>query len=174
MNDRMGIVKINRGHHLVRNLGQLMFRPGTFYETLSVEHGFRAALGFLVFSSIMFGIFASVFALQNRVFLGATFSINAIFMPPFMALILYVVNLMGGKNVFTYRTLFGITAYSNITLMLAWIPGMSWAVGLWRFYLIGLGMVKLGKISAFKAFINVLATTVVLMVFIYFLQPLSP
>lgn len=170
----MGKLKISRVQFFVRTLGQLLFRPGTFYETLSIERGFSRALGFLVFSSILFGICASAFTLKKRLLFGAIFSINAFTMPPFMALILYMVNLIGGKNVFTYRILFGITAYSNVTLTLAWIPGISWAAGLWRFYLIGLGMVKLGKISALRACWNVVATTAILMIFIYFLQPFSP
>ena len=161
----------NRGREALRIMGKLLFHPGTFYEVLSTDIRFSAALGFLLSSSVFFGVLASLFIPQKRWLFGAIFSLNAITMPPIMALILFLVALVGCKNIFTYRVLFGITAYSNITLVLAWIPGLSWAAGLWRFYLIGLGMVKLGRISALNAFITVAVTASILLLFIYLMQP---
>lgn len=174
MNGKLGWEKINRGRELFRSLGKLLFHPGTFYKGLSLDRGFVAALGFLVTSSVFFGVLASMFIPQKQWLFGAIFSLNAITMPPIMALILLLITLTSSKKVFTYRILFGITAYSNITLILAWIPGLSWVTGLWRFYLIGLGMVKLGNISPLKAFINIAITAAVLLSFIYLLQPFNP
>ena len=174
MNGKLGWEKINRGCEFFRSLGKLLFHPGTFYEGLSMDRGYCSALGFLVSSSILFGSLAGVFIPQKKLLFGAILSLNAITMPPVMALILFLITMIGSKKVFTYRILFGITAYSNITLILAWIPGLSWVTGLWRFYLIGLGMVKLGNISPLKAFITVAVTAAVLLSFIYLLQPFSP
>jgi hypothetical protein len=174
VNGKMVWEKFNLGLEFLRNVGKLLFHPGTFYKALSADKGFGTALGFLVSSSILFGFLASLFIPQRRLLYGTIFSLNAITMPPVMALILFFVTLIGSKKVFTYRILFGITAYSNITLILAWIPGLSWATGLWRFYLIGLGMVTWGNISPLKAFITVAVTAAVLLSFIYFLQPFSP
>lgn len=174
MNGKLGWEKINRGCEFFRNVGKLLFHPGTFYKTLSADMGFGAALGFLVSSSILFGLLTSLFIPQKRLLFGMIFSLNAITMPPIMALILFLITMIGSKKVFTYRILFGITAYSNISLILAWIPGLSWVTGLWRFYLIGLGMVKSGEISPLKAFVTVAATAAVLLSFIYLLQPFSP
>ena len=173
VNGKVGWEKFILGLEFFRNVGKLLFHPGTFYKGLSMDRGFGAALGFLVSSSILFGSLASVFIPQKRWLFGAIFSLNAITMPPIMALILFLVALVGCKNIFTYRVLFGITAYSNITLILAWIPGLSWVAGLWRFYLIGLGMVKLGRISALNAFILVAVTAAVLLLFIYLVQPFN-
>ena len=174
MNGKLGWEKINRGRELFRSLGKLLFHPGTFYKGLSADRGVGTAAGFLVFSSFLFGVLTSLFIPQKRLLWGAIFSLNAITMPPIMALILLLITLTSSKKVFTYRILFGITAYSNITLILAWIPGLSWVTGLWRFYLIGLGMVKLGNISPLKAFINIAITAAVLLSFIYLLQPFNP
>jgi hypothetical protein len=174
VNENVGWEKIRRSREFFRHLGKLLFHPGTFYEGRSTNRGFGAALGFLVFSSFLYGVLASVFIPQKRLLFGTIFSLNAITMPPVMALILFLITLIGSKKVFTYGSLFGITAYSNITLILAWIPGLSWVTGLWRFYLIGLGMVKLGGISPLKAFITVSVTAAVLLSFIYLLQPFSP
>ena len=173
VNGKVDWEKFKCGREAFRNVRKLLFHPGTFYEGLSTEKGFLAALSFLLSSSIFFGVLHSVFLPQKRLLFGAIFSLNAITMPPIMALILFLVALVGCKNVFTYRVLFGITAYSNITLLIAWIPGFSWLTGLWRFYLIGLGMVKLGNISPFKAVIIVAITAAVLLSFIYLLQPFN-
>jgi hypothetical protein len=174
VNAKAGWEKFNLGRGLFRKVGKLLFHPGAFYEGLSADRGVGAALGFLVFSSFLFGVLASVFIPQKRWLWGAIFSLNAISMPPIMALILLLITLVSSKRVFTYRILLGITAYSNVTLILAWIPGLSWVTGLWRFYLLGLGMVKLGNISPLKAVINVAVTAAVLLSFIYLLQPLNP
>jgi hypothetical protein len=174
MNGKSGWEIFNRGCGFFRSIGKLLFHPGTFYKGLSMDRRFVAALSFLVSSSILFGILSSVFIPQKRLLFGMIFSLNAITMPPIMALILFFVTLIGSKKVFNYRILFGITAYSNITLVLAWIPGLSWVTGLWRFYLIGLGMVKSGGISPLKAFIAVAVTAAVLLSLIYLLQPFSP
>lgn len=174
MNGKSGWEKFIRCCEVFRSGGKLLFHPGTFYKGLSMDRGFVTALGFLFSSSILFGVLTSVFIPQKQLLFGAIFSLNAITLPPVMALILFLITLIGSKKVFTYRILFVITAYSNITLILAWIPGLSWVTGLWRFYLIGLGMVKFGNISPLKAFITVAVTAAVLLSFISLLQPFSP
>ena len=171
MNTKKWLHKIKIAHRYFRNVGKMLFHPGSFYEELSMDRGYGASLGFLFFSSILFGILATVFVLQKRMLFGTIFFVNAFTMPPIMALILFLVTLIGCKNGFTFRILFGITAYSNNTLILAWIPGLSWVAGLWKFYLIGLGMIKLGKISGLKAFLYVALTAAILLLFIYFLKP---
>ena len=173
MNGKSGWEKFNRCFEGFRSVGKLLFHPGTFYKGLSLDRGFVAALGFLVTSSVFFGVLASMFIPQKQWLFGAIFSLNAITMPPVMALILFLITLIGSKKGFTYRILFIITAYSNITLILAWIPGLSWMTGLWRFYLIGLGLVKLGRMSALNAFITVAITATILLLFIYLMQPFN-
>ena len=173
VNGKSGWGTFKRGCEILRIMGTLLFHPGTFYEGLSMDIRIGAPLGFLLSSSVFFGVLATMFIPQKRWLFGMILSLNAITMPPIMALILFLVALVGCKNVFTYKVLFGITAYSNVTLILAWIPGLSWAAGLWRFYLIGLGMVKFGRISALNAFITVALTAAILLLFIYFMQPFN-
>ena len=84
-------------------------------------------------------------------------------MPFIMAVILYLVTLLLCKDVFSYQTLFAITAYAGVTQLAAWIPGMPWIAGIWKFYLIGLGMVKVGQISGVKAFVSLLVTGAILL-----------
>ena len=76
------------------------------------------------------------------------------------------------KRTFTYQALFGITAYANVTLLAAWIPGLAWMAGLWKFYLIGLGLVKVGRIKASDAVICLLAAAAVMLLLISFAQPI--
>ena len=173
MNGKKGLHTINRAHRYFRNVGKLLLRPASFYDRASTDMGYGASLRFLFSSALLFGILASVFVLQKRMLFGTIFFVNALTMPPIMALILFLVTLIARKNGFTFRILFGITAFSNITLILAWIPGLSWVAGLWRFYLLGLGMVKLGKISGLKAFLYVAVTAAILLFIIYLLKPVT-
>lgn len=92
-------------------------------------------------------------------------------MPFITAFILYLVAMLLCKNLFTYNTLFGITAYANIILLFSWIPGVAGPAQILKFCLIGLGMVKIGRISYLKAFACLLCTG---MAMLFLLQPLKP
>ena len=53
-------------------------------------------------------------------------------------------------------------AYTGITFWIAGLPDISWMTGIWRFYLIGVSMVKCDGISSRRAFIAVFLTVVLL------------
>ena len=88
-----------------------------------------------------------------------------------MAVVLYLASSVLCRNRFTFQTIFGITAYASVTLLVSWVPGMALFAGLWRFYLIGLGLFKAGGLSVWKAFALILVTAAILLVVIQWLQP---
>jgi hypothetical protein len=164
----------NKGPQLpqfLRVSSKLLFHPGAFFEELSQHNQYAPALLFLFACSILFTLLASIFVVKKNGLLMFIFFMNSFFMPFVTAFILHLVGILLCHNVFTFQILFGITAYANVTLLAAWIPGMAWVAGIWKFYLIGLGMVKVGHISGLKAFFCLVAAATILLVLIYLLQP---
>ena len=153
-------------------VSHMVFRPGDFYRHLAECYEFSSALVFLFSFSVFYAALTSIFVTQSKLLFGFIFFLNTFFMPFITAFILYVVTILLCKNAFTYQSLFGITAYANVVLIAAWIPGLSWVAGIWKFYLIGLGMVKMGRIKNSKAFVCVLAMASLLLTMIYLLKPI--
>ena len=149
----------------------MMVRPGRFFEQLDKENGYGPALLFLFFVCVFFGILSSLFVMQNRPLFALIFFLNAFAMTFVTAFILYLVAILVCKDTFTYQKLFAVTAYANVTLLAAWIPGLAWITGIWKFYLIGLGMARTGRISGMRAFLCLLICAVILIILAHFLQP---
>jgi len=149
-----------------------MLHPGDFYEGLPRERGHTPPLVFLFICSILFTIPSSMFVLQKKIFFGLMFFLNAFSMPFITAFILYLVAMLLCKGLFTYNTLFGVTAYASITLLISWIPGLAGPTEILKFCLIGLGMVKVGRISYLKAFVCLLCTAAAMIFLIQLFKPI--
>ena len=146
------------------------FHPGAFFEGIERKSGYVNGLIFLVSCGILYSILRTPFVMQDRLTFALIDFVNAFFMPFLFAFLLYLASFPLCKRAFTYQALFGITAYANVTILAAWIPGMSWLTGLWKFYLIGLGMVKVGRISNLRSFGMLMATAITLLGLIGLLQ----
>lgn len=131
-----------------------------------------APVVFLLSCSLLYTALASIFVVREHAFFAAVFFLNSFGMPFMVAFILYLTAAVVCKNTFAYKNLFGIAAYANVTLLLAWIPGLSWITGIWSFYLIGLGMVKAGRIKGWKAGICLLTALAIMLALIKLIQPL--
>lgn len=154
-----------------RTVLRLMLHPGDFYEETSMGAKPGSALLFLGVCSLLYSALASIFSMDNNLVFAAIFFLNAMVTPFVLALILYTVNLILCRGVFKYKTLLCLTAYANVTLLVAWIPGLSWMTGLWRFYLIGVGMVKAGHVTGARAFLALLITGAVLILLLQLMRP---
>ena len=173
----MGMIKNNEYRHngmlvyqFLRTISK-MLHAGDFYEGLPQERSHIHPVVFLLICSIFFTILSSMFVLEKRIFFASAFFLNAFSMPFITAFILYLVTLLLCKNLFAYKTLFGITAYANIILLFSWIPGVAGPAQILKFCLIGLGMVKIGRISYLKAFACLLCAG---MAMLFLLQLLGP
>ena len=160
---------------LVSRIIQIFFditvRPGRFFEQLSEKSGYGKALLFLVVVSCFFSLLSSLFVFKDRPLFALIFFLNAFTMPFVTAFVLYLVAMVMCKDTFTYQNLFAVTAYSNVTLLAAWVPGLAWMTGIWKFYLVGLGMARMGRISGMRAFLCILTCAGILIVLANFLQP---
>lgn len=129
----------------------LILHPKKFYEELSEGKDFFSPLIFLLTVSLVFTALSTLFAERQHTLFALIFFINAFGTPFITAGFLYVITLVICRHTFTFRTLFVITAYAKITLLIAWIPGVLTVTEIFSFYLIGLGMVKQGRIGSVKA-----------------------
>lgn len=157
---------------LIRAATRVVFSPRSFFRELSEKNGCWKPMFFILITSALFGLLAGLYNLERFPLQAFTSFSNAFLMPFLTAIILYLMNLVLCPSRFTYRDLFAITAYANVTLLVGWIPGMSWFTGLWRFYLIGLGMVERGRISGWRSFASVLGAVFIMLALIRLCQTL--
>jgi hypothetical protein len=140
---------------LARTMGQMIFYPGSFYEGLDIDEGYGKPLIFLFVMSSFFSLLSCIYMTEKRPLFGAILFLNHFFTPFITALALYCMTWLSKGNRFSYKGLFAISAYADITSLFAWIPGLGVISGLWRFYLIGLGMTKKGNIKGIEACIYI-------------------
>jgi hypothetical protein len=158
-------------HPFLDTLKGVLLRPGTFFQNLPAESSLGRPAIFLFACSGAFSIIAGLLSPEKKALLAGIYFANAFLTPWIMAIVLYLASTVLCRNQFTFQTILGITAYASVTLLVSWIPGTALLAGLWRFYLIGLGLVRAGRISVTRACALILVTAAVLLLFIQWLQP---
>jgi hypothetical protein len=154
-----------------RDALNILINPKVFYESMSTEKDQQAIITFLGLTALLYSLAATFFARENQFIFLFIFFLNGSLMPFIMAAMLcLVLNLLQVGIV--YRLALGITAYANTALLFAWIPGMAPFAEIFRYYLIGVGIVKVTGLNGWKAFFVLLGTAALLLLLIYFLQML--
>jgi hypothetical protein len=155
-NDKQGFQGWAPFARIFRIVCDMLLHPGTFYERLPPQKGYTSPIIFLFFCSTLHSICATLCTSREKTIFGLLYFMNAFFMPFITAFLTYLATLILCRHEFSYQTVLGITAYANMTLLFAWIPGFSCVTGLWTYGLIGLGMAKVGRITASMAFLIIL------------------
>jgi hypothetical protein len=154
-----------------RDAIKIFINPKIFYESMSTEKDQQSIITFLFLTALLYSVAATLFARENQFIFLFLFFLNGFLMPFIMAAMLcLVLNLLQVGIV--YRLALGITAYANTALLFAWIPGMAPFAEIYRYYLIGVGIVKVTGLNGWKAFFVLLGTAALLLLLIYFLQML--
>jgi hypothetical protein len=151
---------------------KLLLRPGEFFEGMEPAGGLGPPLTFLAVCSALSTILSAAYAYQNPWVTAFSVFSNGFLTPFVLALLLYPVTTVLCRNAFTFRSLLKISAYAQVTLLFSWIPGIGWVAGLWRFYLVGLGLVRVGRITALKAASAILAAAAIFMVLYRVIRPM--
>ncbi len=153
-----------------RVMTQLLTRPRVFFEGMPASGGFRPPVLFLVLCSIVFTIGSSTYLAGRTWLLALIFFANSMAMPFFTAFVLHiVVGMFFGRR--SYETMFRINAYAGITQLAAWIPFFGYMTEPWRFFLIGAGLARACGLKWAYALVSVVITFVVMLLFIWSLQP---
>jgi hypothetical protein len=152
---------------------RIALHPAAFYEKEALRPGGRSqAMGFLLLASLAGSLPGSLLVADRKLFFFAVFFANAFLTPVVLTALLRLVTPLLCKGVFTAQHLFRITAYAQVTLLVSWIPGAAWMAGLWKFFLIGMGLVHGGRIRSGKA-AAVLAAALLILLLLLRLVPLS-
>lgn len=150
----------------------LLLSPGRFFQDIMDGKVNASCLAYLIFFCIVYVTGEALIIREERWLLISVFFLNAFLTPFLLALVLYLVSIPFCGKSFTYERMFMITAYSSVTLLAAWIPGVAWLAGIWRLYLIGLGMTKVGDISGRKALAILIVAAVIIIFLFQFLRPI--
>jgi hypothetical protein len=154
-----------------RDAIKILINPKVFYETMSAEKDQQAIITFLGLTALLYSVAATFFAREKQLIFLFIFFLNGFLMPFILGVMLcLVLNLLQVGIV--YRLALGITAYANTALLFAWIPGMAPFAEIFRYYLIGVGIVKVTGLNGWKAFFVLLGMGALLVLLIYFLQML--
>jgi hypothetical protein len=134
-----------------RVIFEIAFGPGDFYERAFKKPDFGSALLFLMIVSLIYTIGVSIFIPQYPLIKKAMFFLNPFIMPFILAFTFLVVSKLFWRKLFTYEILFIVMAYAHVVHILSWIPGMEWITGIWKYCLIGIGLMKCGNIRLISA-----------------------
>ena len=154
-----------------RDAVKVLIHPKAFFESMPVEKDQQAIIIFLVLSALFYSVAATFFAREQQIIFLFMFFLNGLLMPFILAAMLCLVLHLLQSGI-DYRLALGITAYANTALLFAWIPGMAPFAEIFRYYLIGVGIVKVTGLSGWKAFFVLLGMGALLLLLIYGLQTL--
>jgi hypothetical protein len=154
-----------------RDAVKILIHPKVFYESMPAEKDQQAIITFLILRALLYSVAATFFARQQQLVFLFIFFLNGSLMPLILAGMLCLVLHILQAGV-AYRFALGITAYANTALLFAWIPGMAPFAEIFRYYLIGVGIVKVAGLGGWKAFFALLGMGGLLLLLIYFLQML--
>jgi hypothetical protein len=158
------------GRQLYQDVVRILLRPGKSYEDLPNSGSMRDILIFLGFTAVVYTLLMVIFSGGNGLVLAPLYFMNAMLMPWITAFVLFYIFRIIHPGLFPRSLLLGITAYANVVLLFAWIPGLAPLAEVYKYYLIGLGLVKTRNIGGLKAFFSLLATAGILLSAVYFLQ----
>lgn len=160
------------GRSFLKMVIGLLINPGRFYEERKEEKGYCRALLFLLTVSILFTAAGTLLMPQKKGFFAVVFFLNAFLMPFLTAGILYLVTRLICRRLYSFEALFRIIAYANVTLLISWLPGIAWVGGIWKFYLIGVGLSRTGGIKTRVVFACLATAAILLLLLIQLLKPI--
>ncbi len=150
---------------------QVMINPKAFYESMPTEKNQEAIFSFLIPTALIYSVAATFFAHDQQLVFLVSFFFNGSLMPFILAAMLYLIMLLMQSGI-GYGLALGITVYANTAILFAWIPGMAPFSELFRYYLMGVGIVKVTGLNGWKAFFVLLGMGGMLLLLIYGLQML--
>lgn len=163
----------SRGAGFYRDVVKILLYPGQFFEEMPDLKQKRDAVAFLCICVGIYSAAATLFAYENHFIYFLMFLANGLFVPIVTFAALFLVLFMTGAGRTGHAATLCIVAYAGVTLLFAWIPGMAPFAEIYKYYLVGLGLVKAGKMSLARAIATLLATIALLWMVLYLAQILT-
>lgn len=124
-------------------MNRLMVSPGHFFQEDLISIDSARALRFLIVSSLFLTLAKACLLQQAFLRMSLITFVNAVVMP-FLSVVIgyfFIKRLLGKKILF--KRLFIVYALSSgLTMLIAWIPLFLWIAEPWKWYLIGLGLIR--------------------------------
>ncbi len=153
-----------------RDVINVLLKPGRFFEAMPEEKDQHAIITFLFISALLYSLLATFFVYERHLLFLFLFFLNGFLMPLGLAALLHLLLRLFKSERAGFDRLLGITAYANAALLFAWIPGMAVLVELFKYYLIGVGLVRAARVGALKAFLLLLGAVAVLLAVVSVIQ----
>ena len=154
-------------------LTAMVKRPGQFFGNIPANPGYRRSIAYLLLSSLFFAG-ASLAAIRDRQLeITAILWVNAVGMPVISAVLCYIAVTLYTRKRQSFALVFAVFAYASGTTMLAsWIPLLLWATEVWKWYLVGLGLVKVFELKRRVALLMLGIVMASLFLFFYSIFPI--
>ena len=156
-----------------KNLSMLLASPGSFFSVSLCRETPAGAFWFLLISGIVFTSLTLFMNPDSRVPLTAgILLLNALGMTLIASVVGYGVMVMTlGKRI-SFLRFFTIHAFaSGVTLLAAWIPFFIIITEPWRWWLVGIGLIKAGSLGKLQAFFNVVLSISIITLFFWSCLP---
>jgi len=137
---------------LASALTRLVRKPSAFFSLLPEDLRWSAPLAFLVAMSLVSATIRAIFLSGDRALLFGVFLANALGMACLTAIVLYVITVSIRGVWSEFSRFFAVTAYaSGAALLISWIPDVALWGELWKWVLVGSGLVRACGLSRFQA-----------------------
>ena len=155
-------------------LSKIMKDPRVFFSENASETSWIRPATVLLMSSTFFALASAVMGMPDSTWLMALILfVNAVGMVFITSGLGYMVSILSRKSVMSYQKIFGIYAYaSGAILVIAWMPFMLWISEIWRWWLIGVGLVNGGGLNKRDSFFIISLSLLMLITFFWTLFPL--
>ncbi len=154
-------------------LVSMVKRPGEFFGNFPENPGYRRSLAFLLLSSLFFAGAGLAANLDRQMEITLVLWVNALGMPVISAALCFAALTLTTRRRQSFALVFAVFAYaSGTTMLLSWIPWILFATELWKWYLVGLGLVKVFGLKWSGALLMLGITLVSLFLFFYSIFPI--
>ena len=152
-------------------LAAVLKRPHTFFADLPDRPGYRSPLIFLSVSAVFYAAVSFTYFLGGSPKLVIAVLVNAVAMPSILAGITWAILTMStGKK--SFEKIFAIYAYaSGAVMFFSWVPMVGFACEFWKAGLMACGLAKGLELGWKQALVMVVATFLVVMLFVWSALP---
>ena len=156
-----------------RTLNSMLRHPRAFFSKLSPDMGVLPPLGFLCLSGLIFMIARLTIVMPKRPLLwGGIWLANAVGMALVAAAVGYMAMVMILGRQVTFRRFFSVYALSvGVTLLASWLPFFFWITEPWKWWLIGLGLTSGLGFGSKHAWLIIVVSIAVIVLFFWSLLP---
>jgi len=158
----------------VQTVFGILGRPRKYFGELSPAVGMVPSLIFLIISALFFCAANLAAIRQQAVYImGGIYLFNAVGMVFIMTGLGYLVMILSIGPKATFARVFSIYALcSGVTLLVSWVPYLVVFTEPWKWYLIGIGLVKGCGLKLKEAMLMIVLSLAVWILFYWSLMPL--